>query len=300
MSFHAIQCSYQSINLISRSLIQEPAFQDVNVVLPAANSAPELAFIRATSWLYCLYFEAGRCSIKFLLQLADSYNLDTDKYREHMDEVRCLRTEFHHNLGFSDSDYRSRRKVEDWYLSTCKTRRPASNEHWESCYKSLTDEENDKSSPAFLRFLEDVIRNLEQDSHLQNRIDDWIQRLNNDFPAARFDPLIEDAKVILGRSALDTIKFRNRFVSRWKKELEKLEEGYVFNDEASLLIEREILNDSTELFPLTGGQIIKHLNVKAGPEVGELLKHARTLYEAGIRDSQTILKKLEDFKQSNS
>ena len=108
MRFEELLRCHQRVNDLSRSLINRPAFEDLHVTIPDP-SRPESGFIRATSWLYCLYFEAGRVSFTFLRRLGEAYSLiDRDWADEHVEVVRCLRTELHHNLGFADSDQAAR------------------------------------------------------------------------------------------------------------------------------------------------------------------------------------------------
>jgi len=104
MSFEKVLRCQQIINKLSHSLIGRSAFEDIHVLLPDPDQ-PEPGFMRATSWLYCLYFEGGRVSIKFLRRLGEAYGLgDRNIADTHVEAVRCLRTELHHNLGFTDSD----------------------------------------------------------------------------------------------------------------------------------------------------------------------------------------------------
>lgn len=291
MSFDSIHHGFQKINQLSQIMIQQPALSSIEVSLPAPGSGSELAFIRATSWLYCLYFEAGRGSISFLIKLAEAYQLDqVSQYKSHMENIRCLRTEFHHNLGFEGTDYQARTKAEEWRYQACGTRIPADGNDWKKCYQRLVKDEAVK----FLDFLERTLRYLEQDAaeSRERNIMDWRQRLQQDYPAARFDPLIEDIKFQLGKKGLDTVKFRNRYVGRWKKELEIMQEDYDFNYEASRLIESALINDSQSALPFSSTELMDYFNLPQGPDVGEYLKIANIIYKSGIVDKQQLLREV--------
>lgn len=275
MSFEEVLRSHQGINTLARSLLGRPAFDELHVLLPDPTS-PEPGFLRAVSWLYCLYFEAGRVSLIFLRRLGEAYSLmDRDAADKHVEAVRCLRTELHHNLGFADSDLAARTAAEGWRRRACGTALPQTSEQWRACYDRLVDDAH-----AFLGGVDTVVRRIESDGDgaLQH-IDDWLRRLNRNWTGAAFDPLIDDAKYRLAREALNTVAFRNRHVEKWKKQLDLLEDGFDFNIEATRLIERTLLDEDSVVLPITGRDVIDTLGVKPGPEVGALLREARRHFE---------------------
>ena len=275
MSFEDILRSYQSTNALARSIIGRPAFDELHVLLPDPGKA-EPAFIRATSWLYCLYFEAGRVSITFLRRLGEAFSLvNREASDHHIEVVRCLRTELHHNLGFADSDQAARTEAESWRRKSCGTAMPRTDPQWLACYQSIVD-----NARIFLGGLDEVVRRVEADgSDSQQHIDDWLRRLKRDRPAADFDPLINDAKYRLSREALNTVAFRNKHVALWRKQLDLLDDGFDFSFEALRLIEKELLHEDGVILPITGKDIVDGLGVPPGPQVGRLLEEARRHFE---------------------
>ena len=221
MSFEEVLRSHQGIDTLARSLIGRPAFDELHVLLPDPTS-PEPSFIRATSWLYCLYFEAGRVSLTFLRRLGEAYALvDRETSDQHIEAVRCLRTELHHNLGFADSDLATRTAAEGWRRKACGTALPRTPEHWSGCYKRIVHD-----SHTFLGGVDAVVRRIESDGDgARQHIDDWLRRLQRNWTAPEFDPLIDDAKYQLSREALNTVAFRNRHVDKWRQHLDLLEDG---------------------------------------------------------------------------
>lgn len=284
MSFEDVLRCYQGTNTLARSLIGRPAFDELHVLLPDPGKA-EPAFIRATSWLYCLYFEAGRVSITYLRRLGEAYALVNRQVSDqHVEVVRCLRTELHHNLGFADSDQAARTAAESWRRKSCGTALPRTDQQWRDCYEGLVG-----SARVFLGGLDDVVRRIEADgADAQEHIDEWLRRLNRDWPAAAFDPVIDDAKYRLAREALNTVAFRNRYVDQWRKHLDLLEDGFDFNYEASRLIEKALLQEDSVVLPITGHDLVDGLGVKPGPEVGTLLYEARRFFEVN-RCSKDVL-----------
>ncbi|TLU85754.1 MAG: hypothetical protein FDX30_04535 [Chlorobium sp.] len=289
MSFENILRTQQYINTLSRSLIERPAFEDINVLHPDP-SRPESGFIRATSWLYCLYFEAGRVSITYLRALSEANCLvDREASDMHTNAVQYLRTELHHNLGFADSDQEARKAAEKWRRKACGTALPHSDQQWLDCYDLLVNE-----ATSFLKGIDKAVRLIEvkEGDERDQIISDWKRRLNRSWPAAQFDSLIEEAKYRLGRHGLDNIAFRKRHLDRWRKKLDLLEDGFNFEREATLIIEKTLLDDSDSVLPITGKEIMNELQIGPGQLVGKLLEDARNLYNNGTYGATEILENL--------
>lgn len=291
MSFEEIVRGKQAISFLSRTLVERHAFDEIHVLLPDPSS-PEPAFIKATSWLYCLYFEAGRVSFSFLCRLGEAHGVvNREASNRHMETVRCLRTELHHNLGFADSDQRTRLAAENWRRRACGTALPNNSEQWTKCYDCLVGEARD-----FLTGIEAVLRKLESDpAAVERHCLDWRKRLERDWPAATFDPIVDDVKYRLGREQLNTVLFRNKHLENWKKQLESLEDGFDFNFEATRLVERTFLNDDSIILPITGVDLITTLGVERGPQVGKLLEEARRHFEVNPCTKAELLDHLRDY-----
>lgn len=291
MSFGAVLRHYQSINALARSLINRPAFDDIHVLHPDP-SRPEPGFIRATSWLYCLYFEAGRVSIDYLVSLGEIFQvIDRNVANQHIEVVRSLRTELHHNLGFEDTDQQARTTAEVWRRGACGTSLPEAENQWGGCYQKLVGDSN-----IFLRSIEDVVRQIESDSNdADNHLAEWTRRLIRSWPGASFDPLIEDAKRRLGRNALNAVAFRNRHLYRWRKQLELLDDNFDFDREATLLIEKTLLEDDSAVLSISGRDIMEQLQIEAGPLVGRLLQEAKRYYESNGCNPEEILEHIHEY-----
>ncbi len=275
MSFENIFRRYQGINTLTQSLIGRPAFDELHVTLPNPSN-PESGFIRATSWLYCLYFEAGRTSLIFLRRLGETYTLiDRESIEQHVEAIRCLRTELHHNLGFAESDLTTRSAANIWRRKACGTALPQTTKQWKDCYLQIVDD-----SGRFLEAIDAVVRKIESDKNgAQQHVDEWLRRLKRNWGAPEFDPLINDAKYHLAREALNTISFRNRHINRWRKYLERLEDDFDFEFEATRLIEKTLLDEGGVILPITGRDLVEHLGVKPSPKIGKLLEEARRYFE---------------------
>lgn len=291
MSFEAVLRNHQTVNVLARSLIGRPAFDDVHVLHPDPDR-PEPAFIRVTSWLYCLYFEAGRVSILFLRRLGEAYELvDRRSAEDHVESIRCLRTELHHNLGFADSDQAARTAAESWRRNACGTALPKDDGQWRACYARLVGE-----AERFLGGLDSIVRRIESDgAAAQEHRDEWLRRLSRSWPAAAFDRLVDDAKYRLAREALKTVAFRNRYIDEWRKQLDLLDDGFDFQFEATRLIEKSLLQQDSVVLPITGRDIIDALGVTPGPRIGELLEEARRHFEVNRCSKEALLTYLREF-----
>ena len=295
MSFEEVLRVKNGVVTLARDLVEQPAFDEVNVVFPDPAS-PEAAFIRITSWLYCLYFEAGRISLTFLRQLGDAYSLvERGITDSHIDGVRCLRTELHHNLGFADSDLETRTAAGLWRYKACGTRQPQSSTQWRDCYLQICAD-----AQTFLVSIDRVVRRIESDGEdARHHIEDWRRRLSRNWTAPMFDRLIDNSKQLLAREALNTVAFRNRHIDRWRRQLEVLEEGFDFESEATRLIERTMLDDDSIVLPVSAMDVIIGLEVKPGPEIGLLLAEARRYFEVHKCSRDTLLEHLRHYRDSD-
>ena len=292
MSFEGILRYYQSINTLARSLHGRCAFDELHIRIPDATS-PEASFIRATSWLYCLYFEAGRVSLVYLRRMGEAYSiLDREKADLHVEQVRCLRTELHHNLGFGDADQTSRRVAQMWLKKACGTALPQNAAHWKACYTQITGD-----ASSFLRDIDEVVRRIEAEGNKARiHIDEWLHRLQRSWPAAAFDSLIDKVKYQVARDALDTVSFRNKHLDLWRRNLEVLEDGFNFEFEATRLIEMTLLNEDSVVLPITGHDVIEFLEIEPGPAVAELLEEARRYFEVNRCSRRELIDHLRNYE----
>lgn len=290
MSFEEVLRSHQGINTLARSLLGRPAFDELYVLLPDPMS-PEPGFLRAASWLYCFYFEAGRVSLTFLRRLGEAHGLvDREAADKHVEAVRCLRTELHHNLGFADSDLAARTAAESWRRRACGTALPQTTEHWRACYDCLVHDAH-----AFLGSVDMVVRRIESDGHgARQQVEEWLRRLNRNWAGVAFDRLIDDAKYRLARETLNTVAFRSRHVDKWRRHLELLEDGFDFEFEATRLIEKTLLDEDSVVLPITGRDVIEALGIRPGPAVGTLLEEARRHFEVHRCSKEDLLAHIKD------
>jgi len=95
-----------------------------------------------------------------------------------------------------------------------------------------------------------------------------------------------------------TVKFRQRHCERWRKQLEKLEDGFDFDFEATRLIEKALLDDDSNVLPITGKDVIDAIGVEPGPIVATLLQEALRRFLAEPCSNEELLAHLGVFHES--
>ena len=102
----------------------------------------ELGFLRLVSWLYLLYWEAGKVNLPYLMKLFDAYSIDGDRsIREHVFNVQRLRTYTQHNLNIEEvHDKQTIGDCHGWFSVECGTAVPDSEDEWNRCLISLLRE----------------------------------------------------------------------------------------------------------------------------------------------------------------
>ena len=201
------------------------------------------------------------------------------------DRVRSLRTWSFHNLGFaSEHDLALSKRVYRWFHDTCEVFPPNSSHEWQACCHALCDEVRQMivccqavATPIF-----------SSADNGQAAIADLRRRIQRSWPAHEFDKLVDDAATRIGLR-IDARKFRESRLAKWRAFVESVPEGDDPKDQMIRMIERDLLNYSADLLPLSGLDVMDALGLEPGPKVGRALRRARELVRAGVRDRDKIL-----------
>jgi len=265
-------------------------FRAVSLDLPNLQPA-ELGFIRSVSWLFVHYNEAGRPSIKFLVEKLPAFDLDPDGlHAGHRRMVGRLRTFSQHNLDPTASHDRStKRECEDWMEHHCNIRVPIDEDEWACCMHALHTE-----AVAFFEALVTALRRINDDPHRSMIRTEWSNWIERDHSPAEFDGLISETARDMGRGELDSIRFRERHYESWNKHLKNLSLGYDFKREARKLIEQSLLNDVISVLPITGEDIMHELGVRPGLEVDRILFLAQRIYNRSPCSAPELIANLRD------
>lgn len=288
---YEIQELKNEINLVaSRIEGADPVFGEISLRIPSFYPA-ELGFLRTVSWLYVLYYEGGKVNVDFISGLFSTYGLDPNgNLKEHVSLVQKLRTYMQHNLSLNEShNILIQNSCEGWFKLVCRTPIPGNDDHWKSCLICLLDE-----ALNFLEATRNCIRRIEIDESLDQIVLRWAFVRKRYHPPHEFDKLIEIVATDMGRDKLDAARLRRRYYDKWTKELQLLRGDYEFEVEARKLIEHVLLNEMTDVLPITGADIMREFSIPPGPKVGDYLEKAKKIFsnEGYCCSKETLIQKL--------
>ena len=282
----------QELEKRSSSILGTPriAFQDMFIRTPR-TSPPELAFYQIITWLYALYYEAGRVSLLFLIEKVSAYGLqgDADHHR-HYEDVGRLRTYLQHNLNLdSKHDLETQQRCEEWFLKRCGTAMPGIDNEWRQCSNVIL-----KESEAFLSALVGCVRRIEGDEASKTIVEQWSIRLRRFHPKEEFERLVAIVIKDIGQEFLDVNRLAAQHYDRWSKNLRSRSADFDFDSEARKLIEQTILNEAELPLPITGQDIMREFGIPSGQEVGRILRKARSLYLQSPCNKEQLISRLRD------
>jgi hypothetical protein len=281
-----------TINSKGSILISNPAPLFPQTSLSSYTLEPsELGFIRTVSWLYTIYFEAGKENVKFISKKFHLYQIDIDEQAvKHKQSINFLRTSLQHDL-FAETPHNQEIQLfcRVWYNEHCNRDYPKYDEDWRNCLLCLL-----KEAQLFFSAIGLFIDKVSQDEeYLDIIISQWKSRLSHYHPPNEFDRIIELVTADIGRKNLDPVKFREKNYSAWINELNLLNE-YTFEIEARKMIERDILKDVKPVLPFNGKDIMDNFGIPPGKQVGELLKLGYSLLETHASESENLLEILRN------
>ena len=201
----------------------------------------ELAFYRLINWGYVLINEAARIPLAFLTNLPP---LKADNSLRI--ETSTLRTYVVHNLDVTRKrDQKTYAYVHRWFRAACGRGTPDSTDHYGDCCAYLAD-----------RFREALTGAIEACDLLDDAVDgprlldDLRSRIDLDWEAHRFDPVVARCADRLGNPGLDLLALRSRCLDKWRSVLstaEELERDRVLEQR----IEADILEAIGDVLPRT-------------------------------------------------
>lgn len=236
----------------------------------------ELGFLRLVSWLYVLYWEAGKVNLPYLTKRFDTYCFDADeRIRGHLSNVQKLRTYTQHNLNSEEAhDKKTMADCHRWFSAQCGTAVPDLDDEWKRCVVALLHE-----SLEFLEELLKALRLIERDESKDSICKDWKFRRKRYHPPHQFEGLVPSIAIDMGHEFIDPERLVKRNYDKWTQSLSAFSSEYDFGTEARKLIEYSILIDLPSLMPITGLDIIREFDLEPGKLVGRLLREARELYQ---------------------
>lgn len=263
-------------------------FGRINFTAPRFTPA-ELGLMRAVSWLYVMWFEAGRVGIPFIRgYMRGSDPAGAARAHEHLALVHDLRTWLQHNLD-SSSD-RGRIMVDrciQWFVKSCGTGGPTEEAEWELCLVSLLTEAH-----AVLHSMCKAIRRMERDEIRSSLRRQWEMLRTRSFDLHEFEAIIEEAAADMGLEALPLRSLRDKCYQRWNDSMEGLPADTNFRREARKLVEIAILKETQPRLPIDGTDVKNEFGIGAGKRVGELLRLAYAIWSAEPCSKEVLLERL--------
>ena len=284
MSFPKLNSEVLELRRALQDYVGAQALGEIRLSHPASNS-DEASFLRLTSWCYVLLFEAGRVSIRFLLELPNGESGADKNLRDNLRNVHSLRTFCFHNLGLTDRDKQLSRRARDWQREKCGTDTPKRRRDWRNCFRSLCAEVNE-----VIEHCHGAVDNvLASPMDGQGAIAELRKRLDRNWPAHKFDGLVGDVLVRLGpENGLKIPAFRERHLQKWRDYLEFLPEGEDVETMIIRVIERDVLNHFDGVLPIDGRDIME-LGIPQGPLVKLALHKAREHMLDGNKSRDELL-----------
>jgi hypothetical protein len=216
---YSIVAKCEQTNQLGRSMLEDIiVFGNVSGGYPKLIPA-ELGFLRCVSWLFRLFFEAGRVNVQFLMARRASYHLDDEgRLRSILNLIKELRTYTQHNLDPSaPHDREIITAAEKWLSNQSGTAVPDTEQEWQECLVALLHEAH-----ALVEGLTAVLRSIERDGDKTTICVDWKLRLDRQHDPYEFDALIPEVAADMGHEFLDAISLRKRYYDKWMSTLRSL------------------------------------------------------------------------------
>lgn len=250
MNYGEVSTAYGQLRRRLAVYVGQDALPNITIDPPKGTS-DELSFLRMVAWSYVLLYEAGRVPLDYLRQLPP-WNQHTSALLPH---VRALRTWTSHNLALEkEADIATLRVAIAWFSKTCGVGTPASLSHWQQCFTSLCVDLVGVLSAAI-----GACDAFEQPDDHDRLVDGLRRRLDRDWPAYRFDSVVDQTAIRLGYKGIDPVRFRSRHLDSWRKVVacsveDDLERNLKLRIEADMLAMMSIALPLTseELAELTG------------------------------------------------
>jgi hypothetical protein len=251
----------------------EKPFREIYFSVPV-YSCSEAGFLRSVSFLYMLYYEAGRVNVEFLVEQLRGFQLDPEEMaRRHVFLVHSLRTSLQHSLDLSENrnqDMLDQAKA--WFRENCGSEMPSSIEDWDKCLSALLMQTVDCMNLLF-----SCVTTIKADAFCDSIISQWNSQCSHYHPPHEYDRVISIVAADIGMPYADPVKIRKRFYETWSKELENLTGNYNFEIEARKQVQAALLKNP--VLPITTQEIMETLNQQPGPVVGEMLRKATEIYQ---------------------
>lgn len=174
-------------------------------------------------------------------------------------EVGKMRTFVAHNLDVtSKSDLKTRSFAHSWFRSACGIGSPIDAAHFASCSEYLG-----KRLEQALRGAVEACDALDDPIDGPALVNDLRGRIDLNWDAHRFDPIVSEIASTLGNPGLDLLEIRRRNLEIWRRTLATADEGRR-GEALRLKIEATLLSEIADTLPIPAAEISRMLAI-TGP-----------------------------------
>ncbi len=270
-----------------------PVFREM-YALPTNFTCFEAGFLRAISWLYMLYYEAGKGELDFAIEKFNVYpakNVGAEK--KHFQELKTLRTIFQHSFDLEIARNAQQKTIaEDWFFRAIKKKEPATPNDWQICLELIISD-----ALLFLHGVHYVIQRISNDEFSKSIVDDWNFKSSRILQQHDFDSLIWTVAHEFGIDYLDIVKFRKQNADIWIQELQNLTGNFDFKIQARKLIERDMIKKPVS--PITGDELMEIFNIPRGPKVKMLAEKALNIFIQNPCSKDELINRLKEQMKTN-
>ena len=236
------------------------ACRDVSVPLPT-DFGDELAFYRLVNWAYVVLAETGKLPIAFLIALPPLST--SSKLRT---EVGNMRTFVAHNLDVtSPSDYTTRSFAHRWFRTACNVGSPIAAADFARCCAHLATKLDGVLQGAI-----QACDLLDDPNDGPSLVTDLRNRIELQWDAHRFDPIVAEAAEAIGNPGLDLLAIRKRHLEAWRKTLATADESQR-ESALRLKIEATLIAEFADTLPLSVAEISERLSIAGPPMISAAL-----------------------------
>lgn len=237
-----------NINTLISHLLNDPEiafFKKTNAIRPDFSNH-ELSFVRLVSWLYILYFESGKDSIKVI---KNSMFRDSKKlFNANTKIVGNLRTKLHHNLDRTSSrSFKIEKDCHSWIKNACGKNIPSNELDWKQCSEKLINEA-DSALSVIMTELEAMTDSVAQKEIF---IFNWKASKDKSVPPHIYDTIISDFIKIIHQTNINVVEYRKEHYETWNKYISLLAPESDYLSEAKRTVESSLIKDFVLYLPTT-------------------------------------------------
>ena len=287
MSFQQLNAEFADLRTSLAAHVGADALVEVSVRPPASND--EASFLRLVAWSYVCLFEVGRITIPYLIQLPNGRSDAQAGAKRSRELVRDLRTWSFHNVGYSDErGTRLSRRVQKWFFDNSGAYPPNCYAGWENCFEALCE----VVTAVVAHCKGAVAVALTGPDDGDRIVADLRNRLDLDWPAWKFDSILNESAIRIGRK-IDAPAFRRFRLDHWRKFLATLPSEDDPMTEVSKLIESDLLDHFGSMLTISSEDLVRDLELEPGPQVEHALRFARGLQTDGVIERPELLARIQ-------